>query len=269
MRKKNFLLLGIVLLFSSCFTPRGIYHIVKPGQTLYSIAKAYNVELYKVMEINNIKDPTKIKPGDKIFIPGAINQRYVPSTTLPWEERYSCRNVKEKNLKGKERPIYRVEKKKNYFKKSRSSQIEERVPSPGKKQETEKKAHASVLQLPKFFWPLKGKVVSKFGWRGARHHDGIDIAAPEGTPVKASASGIVIYSSNGLRGYGNMIVIKHGPRIFTVYAHNKVNLVKKGQRVKKGEIIARVGKTGNATGPHLHFEIRIGTRPVDPLKYLP
>src|SRR5690606_32827006 len=115
------------------------------------------------------------------------------------------------------------------------------------------------LGTGRFLWPVPHfyKVSSQFGPRGRRHHDGIDIPAPSGTPVVAVDHGVVVYSGNGIRGYGNMVVLNHGENVFTVYAHHKKNLVKKGERVKRGQTIAQVGNTGRSTGPHLHFEIRI------------
>jgi lipoprotein NlpD len=100
-------------------------------------------------------------------------------------------------------------------------------------------------------------------------HDGIDIGAKEGTPVYAAAAGEVVYSDQRLSGYGKLIIVRHSQDMFTAYAHNQRNLVRKGDRVKKGDVIARVGKTGRASGSHLHFEVRRGSTPVDPLAYLP
>ncbi|MBN1114483.1 MAG: M23 family metallopeptidase [Oligoflexia bacterium] len=121
-----------------------------------------------------------------------------------------------------------------------------------------------------FLWPVDGGTLSSaYGWRtGRRFHDGIDISARAGTRVYASMSGTVIYSSAKIRGYGNMIVIKHTGGFYTVYAHNSENKVGVGATVSKGEHIAYVGKTGRASGTHLHFEIRKGKYSVDPAKYL-
>lgn len=121
-----------------------------------------------------------------------------------------------------------------------------------------------------FIWPLKqGSISSFFGMRKRHFHDGIDIQAPRGTPVYAAKSGVVIYSSRRIRGYGNMVVVKHTDNTATVYAHNKKNLVTKGKVVKQGELLAYVGATGHATGPHLHFEVRNDRVAEDPLLYLP
>ncbi len=123
---------------------------------------------------------------------------------------------------------------------------------------------------PEFLWPVDGGSVSSFfGWRNSnRFHDGIDIMAPKGTKVFASKSGQVIYSDKRIRGYGNMIVIRHNEGLHTVYAHNDVNKVKKGSIVSQGDVIALVGNTGHSSGSHLHFEVRKGKYSKDPLKYL-
>lgn len=126
----------------------------------------------------------------------------------------------------------------------------------------------SGMASGKFNWPVAGQLTSAFGVRNGRRHDGIDIAAPRGTPVKASQDGEVVFSSR-LRGYGNLILIKHPGDMFTVYAHNSRNLKEKGSKVKQGDVIARVGTTGRSTGPHVHFEIRKGSKATNPLPYLP
>jgi murein DD-endopeptidase MepM/ murein hydrolase activator NlpD len=121
----------------------------------------------------------------------------------------------------------------------------------------------------KFMWPLNGKLSSQYGFRNGKMHHGIDISVPEGTPVKAAFDGKVLYSDNKVRGYGNLIIIKHENSSYvSVYAHNQKNLVREGSNVKKGDVIAYVGRTGKITGSHLHFEIREGKKSVDPLVFL-
>ena len=119
-----------------------------------------------------------------------------------------------------------------------------------------------------FLWPVNGTINSGFGPRGSSFHDGIDIAAPEGTPIRAIEAGEVIYSDQ-LRGYGNIVILRHAGGIVSVYAHNEVNLVRNGQTVARGDVVARVGSTGRVSGPHLHFEIRRNNAAQDPLRYLP
>jgi murein DD-endopeptidase MepM/ murein hydrolase activator NlpD len=120
-----------------------------------------------------------------------------------------------------------------------------------------------------FAWPVQGKVISAFGSsKDGTKNDGINIAAPSGAPVVAAADGVVAYAGNELRGFGNMVLIRHDGGYVTAYAHNASLLVKKGDKVKRGQTIARVGATGAVFGPQLHFEIRKGTQPVDPMTFL-
>jgi murein DD-endopeptidase MepM/ murein hydrolase activator NlpD len=118
-----------------------------------------------------------------------------------------------------------------------------------------------------FIWPVNGPVTSGYGWRWGRMHEGIDIAAPTGTPIWAAASGSVIYAG-WLGGYGNLVVVDHGNGLATAYAHASAILVSIGQSVSQGETVALIGSTGNSTGPHLHFEVRVNGVAVDPLLYL-
>ena len=115
---------------------------------------------------------------------------------------------------------------------------------------------------------LKGVLYGRYGVRAGHRHDGIDIAAPEGTTVSAAAAGTVIYAGEQT-GYGSIVIVRHDGGLVTLYAHNSRLLVDEGARVRRGEPIARVGQTGRTTGPHLHFEVREGTRPRNPLLYLP
>jgi murein DD-endopeptidase MepM/ murein hydrolase activator NlpD len=117
-------------------------------------------------------------------------------------------------------------------------------------------------------WPVEGKVMRGFEEAENKRHQGIDIACPIGTPIKASNAGTVIYSNNTVKGYGNLIIIRHSEEYVTVYAHNQVNLVEERAWVEKGQIIGKVGQTGNATGPHLHFEIRRNNKVMDPMLFL-
>lgn len=117
-------------------------------------------------------------------------------------------------------------------------------------------------------WPLHGVLYSRFGVRQGQRHDGIDISAPEGTPVLAAGAGVVVYTGRQ-SGYGAIVIVKHDGGLVTLYAHNSAVLVKDGDRVDAGTPIARVGQSGRTTGPHLHFEVREGTKPRDPIPFLP
>ena len=131
------------------------------------------------------------------------------------------------------------------------------------KSSTRRAAQASIMT-----WPVKGVVTTRFGRKHGKAHDGVDIAAARGVQVVAASEGEVIFSSKH-GGYGNLVVIRHRDGLVTVYAHNDKNLVAKGDKVRRGQAIAKVGDTGQAAGPHLHFEVRRGATPQNPLKFLP
>jgi lipoprotein NlpD len=121
---------------------------------------------------------------------------------------------------------------------------------------------------PRLSWPINGAVISsRFGMRHGMRHDGVDIAAAPGTPIKAAGSGIVIYTGY-LRGYGEVVIIRHSPELVTLYAHDRLNSVHEGQKVAAGQIIGEVGRTGRTTGPNLHFEVRENNVARDPIAYL-
>jgi len=132
-----------------------------------------------------------------------------------------------------------------------------------------RKEPAARISPIKLIWPTKGKVIATFGTHNGRKNDGIDIAAPLGAEVLAAESGKVIYADDKMQYYGNMIIIKHKTPYFTVYAHNQVNLVRVNEWVRQGQIIARVGQSGRAESPRLHFELRWGEKPIDPRRFLP
>ena len=136
-----------------------------------------------------------------------------------------------------------------------------------KKKGTQNKSIKTIKGF--LIWPVKGQLTSKFGSRNGRHHDGIDIGARKGTPIVAAAGGKIMFSGWGPTGYGLMLIIKHKSNLTTVYAHNAYVHVHKNQMVKQGQKIASVGSTGRSTGPHLHFEVRNDSNPMNPLSYLP
>lgn len=218
-----FLLIGCVhtpFYYWSLEAEKGVYHKLEKGQTLWRIAKTYNVSVDEIIRINKIEDVSNLKVGQQIFIPGATQQLKV-DVYIP--------------------------------------------PKPTEFPSTKEKCEG----LTQFIWPVNGKIISGFGNRGKSMHNGIDIKSESGTPIKAAADGIVTYSQNTLQGYGNAIIITHENDFTTLYAHNSVNLVKEGQKVKQGEIIGKVGQTGRATTPHLHFELWKGLIAQNPAIYLP
>ena len=123
--------------------------------------------------------------------------------------------------------------------------------------------------LPTFRWPVRGKVITTYGAKtNGKSNDGINLAVPEGTPVKAAEDGVVAYSGNELKGYGNLVLVRHSNGYVTAYAHASELMVKRGDTIKRGQIIAKSGQSGEVGSPQLHFEIRKGSSPVDPLQFL-
>lgn len=121
-----------------------------------------------------------------------------------------------------------------------------------------------------FRWPARGRVIAGFGPKPTgQQNDGINLALPEGTPVKAADDGVVAYAGNELKGYGNLVLVRHSNGFVTAYAHASELMVKRGDTIKRGQVIAKSGQTGNVTSPQLHFEIRKGASPVDPMQHLP
>jgi murein DD-endopeptidase MepM/ murein hydrolase activator NlpD len=120
-----------------------------------------------------------------------------------------------------------------------------------------------------FIWPVKGAVIAEYGSTGkGQHNDGINIAVPKGTPVVAADDGVVAYAGNELRGFGNLLLLKHADGWMTAYAHNDALLVKRGDTVRRGQQIARSGDSGGVSQPQLHFELRQGTHAIDPMTQL-
>jgi murein DD-endopeptidase MepM/ murein hydrolase activator NlpD len=131
------------------------------------------------------------------------------------------------------------------------------------------KAGEATGALPTFRWPVRGKVIAGYGAKtNGKSNDGINLAVPEGTPVKAAEDGVVAYSGNELKGYGNLILVRHSNGYVTAYAHASELLVKRGDTIKRGQVIAKSGQSGEVGSPQLHFEIRKGSQPVDPLQFL-
>ena len=131
------------------------------------------------------------------------------------------------------------------------------------------KSSEATGALPTFRWPVRGKVIAAYGAKtNGKSNDGINLAVPEGTPVKAAEDGTVAYAGNELKGYGNLILIRHSNGYVTAYAHASELLVKRGDTIKRGQVIAKSGQSGEVGSPQLHFEIRKGSTPVDPLQFL-
>ncbi|MEW5768073.1 MAG: M23 family metallopeptidase [bacterium] len=262
----------------------GVYHPVKPGETLWRIAKAYQVSLKEILESNHIPDPIHLEVGERIFIPGASKvlmvNLYQP---LSSEEPVDTKEGIYHTVKPGE-TMWRIAKtygvsldyllQVNQISDVAFVEVGREIFIPGAQK-------ALDIELPRpsllvtgteaeisFAWPLKGEIISGFGPRNDGLHKGIDINAPAGTEIKAAARGKAVYCGDDMRGYGKIIILEHEAGFSTVYAHNSENLVQEGEEVEKGQLIGRVGATGRATSPHLHFEIRKDGQARDPMIYL-
>lgn len=229
--------------------PPASIHVVQKGDTIYSISRRYNVDMSLLARQNQLRPPYNIYEGQFLKLPGSIveqkkTQVAVRKTAEPKPAAKTQTAAAKKAVSSK--PTKTASKKNSV-----------RLPAPP----TRSKA--------KFAWPVDGKVMTKFGAAGAgRHNDGINIKVNEGISVRAAENGVVAYAGNELKGFGNLLLIKHADGWITAYAHNASLLVKRGETVTRGQPIAKAGKTGNAKEPQLHFEIRKGTKAVDPLMYM-
>ena len=230
-------------------------HIVTPGETIFSLAQKYGVDMRTLVSFNALEPPFQLYPGDKVMIPGSAKKRTTQVNRL---------NKVMRSYKGtlpfpKSKPSLR----------GRVLSYENRNNKDEKTQTTGKMPVPVSRSGNLFLWPARGRIISNFGPRlGGLHNDGINIAAPKGTPILAADHGVVAYAGNGLKGFGNLILLKHSGGWVTAYAHIDRIFVKRGIIVKRGQKIATVGSTGGVTNPQLHFEVRKGSRAVDPRKEL-
>lgn len=204
-------------------------HIVKSGENLSVIAKNYNVKSKDIIELNSLEKPYIIKVGQKLKLPSG----------------YKCAqtNVAKAPTKTKK--------------------VTKSIVSPVTNETM------LVSKTNSFIWPIKGQVISKFGPKdGGLYNDGINVSAPKSTPFKATEDGVVAYIGNELKGYGNLIIIKHSNNWVSAYAHADEIAVKKGASVKKGDVIGKIGQTGNVATPQLYFGLRKGRKALDPERYL-
>ncbi|WP_242361358.1 MULTISPECIES: M23 family metallopeptidase [unclassified Anaeromyxobacter] len=237
----------------------GVVHVVRSGETVYRIARAYGVDAADLMETNGISDPRAVAAGTALFIAGASR---VVSLSPP------DAGAAPAPLAGGPAPLPGPAPADPRAEPPAAASLPTRAPPPAASAApTPTGLRASDDGAP-LAWPLKGVLYGRYGVRAGQRHDGIDIAAPEGAPVAAAADGVVIFAGEQ-PGYGAIVILKHADDLVTLYAHNSRVLVKDGQRVSRGDPIARVGQTGRTTGPHLHFEVRKATRPRNPLLFLP
>jgi len=223
--------------------PAARFHVVASGDTVYSISRTYGVDMSTLTSTNHIQQPYTIKVGQRLQLPSKVNNQVTAAVDEP------------SNIPPSGVPMSRPTS-------EYTSPAAQPLASPAPY-----KAPLPAPPVPAgdFIWPVQGKILSSYGAKeGGTHNDGINIAVPSGTPVKAAQSGVVAYAGNELKGYGNLLLIRHANGWMTAYAHNSKLLVKRGDTVKRGQTISQAGSTGSVTSPQVHFELRKGAKAVDP-----
>ena len=271
--------------------PRSEY-LVQPGDTVYGLARRFGVDQSSLIRLNDIGAPEYIiRIGQRLLIPSRVRKlasatavagTLAPSPSSPSPSSPSNGGAIEAVelapavLMPPPTPEVPVEAPAATTPDTLPETIEaaEAVPTPKVAQPPKATLEPAPLDTvvdggAKFLWPVNGKVISRFGAKtGGLVNDGLNIAAPLGAPVRAAESGVVAYIGNELQGFGNLVLIRHADGWMSAYAHNETLLVKRGEQVKRGQTIARVGQTGSVTEPQLHFELRRGTEAVNPIPLL-
>jgi murein DD-endopeptidase MepM/ murein hydrolase activator NlpD len=235
-------------------------HVVNHGDTLLSIARRNHVPVAALARANNLDTSAKLKLGMKLTVPGLKTAAATPvalpaavaaapaAALTPPATKVAAATT------GPQQTAHLAQ----------ATTAMEETPA-----EAPVKASEATGALPTFRWPVRGKVITAYGAKAnGKANDGINLAVPEGTPVKAAEDGVVAYSGNELKGYGNLVLVRHANGYVTAYAHASELLVKRGDTIKRGQIIAKSGQSGEVGSPQLHFEIRKGSSPVDPLQFL-
>jgi len=250
------------------------YVTVLPGDTVYAISRRYDVAVKDVIDVNDLREPYTLFVGQDLRLP---SQRY--HTVAPGE---SLSAIAARYRRPANDIIAANDLKAPY-----TLFVGQRLAIPGTSadgtvaaQPVEQNEAVAAVAVPEqvalpargslqFIWPVNGTVLSTFGEKeNGLHNDGINISAPAGSPVYAAEDGVVAYVGNELRGYGNLILIKHAEGWVSAYAHNSEVRVARGQAVKRGQVIGTVGVTGGVSAPQSHFELRRDGQAVDPMDYL-
>lgn len=234
-------------------------HTVRAGETLYSLGRSYGVHPFAIAKLNGLDNNTALRQGQTVRIPkGGSGAGPVaaakPSTSAPSATQPST------NVAANE-PADDAD-----------TDMASAAPKPIQQQPQQIVSDNQPAQEAgslTFRWPVKGRVISGYGSKpGGLRNEGINIAVPEGTDVRSAEAGVVAYAGNELKGYGNLVLIRHDGGWVTAYAHNKDLFVKRGDTVKRGDVIAKAGQTGSVTSPQVHFEVRKGATAMDPMRFL-
>jgi murein DD-endopeptidase MepM/ murein hydrolase activator NlpD len=239
--------------------PNAAVHIVEAGETLHSIARLYGKSDLALAKANNIRPNAPMRAGERIVVPDAREKERLRAEVPPPRVTQDVANA------GSQTSAWVTERVRQPSEKP-SKPVE---PVQAKETTPPVKAAEPAGSLPSFRWPARGPVLAGFGPQpNGTQNDGIDLEMANGTPVKAADDGVITYAGDELQSYGKLVLVRHATGYVTAYAHANEILVKKGDTVKRGQVIARSGATGAVKEPELHFEIRKGTAPVDPSQFL-
>lgn len=244
-------------------------YTVKAGDSLYNIARAHKVPFTELQHVNNITDVRRVRPGTVLRVPGApasaVEQiAEAPSAAAePPAPVFAPADRTDTSVSVAPPP------------EAPATAATPRILNEGSRVAALNDTRTDAAPVPavgesnKLRWPATGKIIAGFGPRpDGTHNDGINLSVPLGTEVKAAESGVVAYAGSELKGYGNLVLIRHENGWVTAYAHNETLMVSRGDTVKRGQVIAKAGKTGTVDQPQLHFELRQDAKPVDPTPFM-
>lgn len=234
-------------------------HVVNAGETMMSISRRYKVSLSQLGKANNLAPGAKLKIGDKVTIPGGKMAAAPAASSAPADAKKQVVAAASPATNAAPATPAPSEHKARVATATGDAETAEPAAKPAE----------TTAGLPTFRWPVRGRVISGYGAKtNGKQNDGINVAVPEGTPIKAAEDGTVAYAGNELKGYGNLILVRHSNGFVSAYAHASELMVKRGDPIKRGQIIGKSGQTGEVSSPQLHFEIRKGSSPVDPQQFL-
>ena len=241
--------------------PVASVHVVNHGDTLAGIAHRNHVSVGELARANNLDVAAPLKQGTRLTVPAARTAEAAPVAAQPVA---AVQPIPTTTIGGPRLAAATPVAAPQSVRYAQANPAPEPVEAPPVVKPSE-----TTSALPTFRWPVRGKVITSYGAKtNGKANDGINVAVPEGTPVKAAEDGVVAYSGNELKGYGNLILVRHANGYVTAYAHASELLVKRGDTIKRGQVIAKSGQSGEVGSPQLHFEIRKGSQPVDPLQFL-
>jgi murein DD-endopeptidase MepM/ murein hydrolase activator NlpD len=234
-------------------------YTVQPGDTPHGIAEKFGANEKAIMVRNDVRADA-LQIGQKLIIPaGAATAPSVAQTTPSGVRKVKTTTIPAPGAKSASESTQSTAKAAPDITGGSAERVATNTQLPNPDPMTENT----------FRWPVKGRIISAFGTKpDGGHNDGINISVPQGTEVKAAENGVVAYAGNELKGYGNLVLIRHANNWVSAYANNEVLLVKRGEKVSRGQVIAKAGDTGSVSQPQVHFELRKGSRPVDPTKYM-